>query len=100
MTEEQIRELSIKYLNGTATPEEREILLAWYRNTDEQIEWLSDNRNELTNIYDRVLANLRHHVQTGNKRRNNSGMWLAAASIILCGFLLFILRNKINHFFL
>ncbi|HVX00983.1 MAG TPA: hypothetical protein VHA52_11185, partial [Candidatus Babeliaceae bacterium] len=67
MNEEQIRELSIKYLNGTATPEERQTLLSWYRQIDQEVTWASEDEQELSKVHDRVLANLRQHIQTSHK---------------------------------
>lgn len=100
MNEEQIRELSIKYLNGTATPEERQVLLSWYRQTDQEITWASEDGTELDKVHDRVLINLQHHIRSNKKQSKNSAVrWVAAASVLLLCTLAFIERDQIRQLF-
>lgn len=98
MTEEQIRKLSIKYLNGTATPEERETLLIWYRQIDMEVDWPSEHSQEPDAIHDRVLVNLQQHIRSSEQRgRISIGRWIAAASILVVCSLLFLEKHNLHN---
>lgn len=54
-----------KYLRGTASAEEREQLLDWYRSQDhELVEWLSGNENEEELVYSRIFSNIENKIGT------------------------------------
>jgi len=59
MTEQQIEELVQKYADSTATPEEVQELMDWYRKpTVGEVVWPSDNAAERDRVYQRMLQRL------------------------------------------
>lgn len=88
MEQQEINHLIEKYLAGTATAEEKETLMTWYRSEDiQEVEWHADNPGEIAALRDRVLANLRTHIESTRKKTPVlHSRWFrtaAAAAIIL-----------------
>ncbi len=81
MNAQEIDNLIEKYLNGTATPEEREKVLLWYRGQNQDdVEWILDSAEEENIIKDRVLNNLKAEI----KKQKPAYSWYSiAASIVL-----------------
>ena len=98
MNKERLQELAKKYLDGTATEEEKQALHNWYDTAnDEEIEMVFINRNETAeDIPDRIFAGIRQKmlVDPGENekpdemagmpviKRNRPAVWLAAAAAI------------------
>ncbi len=64
MDQKTILSLIEKYLNGTATTEEREILLDWYRReADQPATWEAFSAEDITRLKTRMLGQLKQHVR-------------------------------------
>ncbi len=96
MNKERLQELAKKYLDGTATEEEKQALHNWYNTTDdEELEMVFINRNETAgDIQDRIFSGIRQKMITGlgeyepveitpvrSINRKRPATWLAAAAI-------------------
>jgi transmembrane sensor len=102
-------QLAQKYLDGTATEEEKQTLHAWYDTADdEQIEMVfSDQPESAENVEQRIFAGIQqrmhgepatiHEIQPAKRKR--PALWLAAAAIIgimLCSIGYLFYRNTDN----
>jgi transmembrane sensor len=78
-----------KYINGTASPEEREQLLNWYRSQQpETVEWPSATETEEKQVYDRILSKIDQHIDTPYQQPGSFSKWYhvaAAAAIFMVG---------------
>lgn len=78
-----------KYINGTASPEEREQLLNWYRSQQpETVEWPSARETEEKQVYDRMLSNIDRHIDASYPQPVPLSKWYyiaAAAAIFMVG---------------
>lgn len=78
-----------KYINGTASPEEREQLLNWYRSQQpETVEWPSARETEEKQVYDRMLSNIDRHIDASYPQPVPFSKWYyiaAAAAIFMVG---------------
>lgn len=107
MTREELSGLIEKYLSGTASPEERERLLTWYRRTSrEETVWPADSPGEAERLKERLLDKLsRAAAMTGQKKyrfvhRKKRYLLAAAASLALtvCFFAWFFVgKTPENH---
>ena len=81
MTKEHIQLLVEKYIDGSATPEERAELLKWYRTeNNRQVKWAEDETENDVRL--RMLANISRH--TFNSRPiKHLWPWIAATASIL-----------------
>src|SRR5690554_6075471 len=95
MDKTNLSELIEKYLNGSASEEERQELLEWYRSFDhELVEWPvergSDDKQE---ILDRVLSTLKSKYfsekKTGKRFLQKTSFAYAAISLFVLGITLF-----------
>jgi transmembrane sensor len=87
MQQQEIDQLINKYLNGTATAQEEEKLLQWYREQNQKaVEWVAEIPDEEDLVKKRVLSKLGEQIQdevgvtTG---RNKIYGFLAAASAVI-----------------
>ena len=98
MDEDQLHQLISEYLNGTATAQEREQVLAWYREHNEQtVEWPAEQVDERQEIKNRVFAHLQQHIQQEQEGSYHLGRWLAAASILLICTFTYLYKTKIYY---
>ncbi|WP_342328008.1 FecR domain-containing protein [Pedobacter sp. FW305-3-2-15-E-R2A2] len=78
-----------KYINGTASPEEREQLLNWYRSQQpETVEWPSATETEEKQVYDRMLSKIDQHIDASSLPSRPLSKWYyiaAAAAIFMVG---------------
>jgi ferric-dicitrate binding protein FerR (iron transport regulator) len=101
-------QLAQKYLDGTATEEEKQALHTWYDTADdEELEMvLSDQPESAENVEQRIFAGIqrRMHDETAAQdavyemgtKRKRPALWLAAAAVIgimLCSIAYFFYRN-------
>ena len=101
MEEGQLHQLISKYLSGTATGQEREQVLAWYREHNAQtVEWPAEQEDERQQIKKRVLAHLHQHIQQEQKNNYHFGRWLVAASIFLISTFAYLYRTNISDWLL
>jgi transmembrane sensor len=83
MTKEQIQLLVEKYIDGSATPHEREELLKWYRAANNRhIKLIAYNESE-DEVRLRMLANITRHTTINSKPAKHLWRWIAAAASIL-----------------
>lgn len=83
MSHEKIYFLIEKYLNNTATDQEKEILLKWYRSEiSKEVEWNSESFDEEDQIKEQMYNQIKKHLDHKVKRHIN---WfrLSAAAVIL-----------------
>lgn len=67
MEKNEIQNLVNKYLNNTASPEEREKLMKWYgENTDQEVEWLAEEENEELQLKTEMFAHIQQEIHRGN----------------------------------
>jgi len=87
MEPDQLTTLMEKYLDGTLTGPEEQVLRDWYRDNEAgEVIWNSDSADERNRVQDRILARLQKDIQqtgTGHviipmRRRR---IWMAAAAI-------------------
>lgn len=101
MDPQEINQLINKYLAGTATEAEQDILLNWYRSQDpEDVEWHSGHPHELEELRERVLANLHAHVESKRKKvwvMNSHWKRIAVAAVLLLAFSLVIYQKTGQH---
>lgn len=86
MSQEKIYFLIEKYLNNTATEQEKEILLKWYRSEiSDEVEWNSESFDEEDQIKEQMYNQIKNHLDHKVKRHIN---WfrLSAAAVILVVF--------------
>jgi transmembrane sensor len=78
-----------KYIDGTASPEEREQLLNWYRSQQpETVDWPAATETEEKQVYDRMLSNIDRHIDATYPQPVPLSKWYyiaAAAAIFLVG---------------
>ena len=99
MEEEYLQILIKKYINGTATPAEREELLSWYRNkTDNEFLWPYKNQYQEKKAKARTLQNLQQQIkrQSITKRRIVPLYYQVAAAIVILAGSFFIYQRSIN----
>lgn len=84
MMQDRIQELVGKYLNGTATEEERQELLTWYRNeAGKTSEWPLASPEEKTLLKERMLGNLLQHIGKTKPRKRFTLLKYAAVFVLL-----------------
>lgn len=78
-----------KYIDGTASPEEREQLLNWYRSQQpETVEWPAATETEEKQVYDRMLSNIDQQIDAAHQQPGPFSKWYyvaAAAAIFMAG---------------
>lgn len=78
-----------KYIDGTASPEEREQLLNWYRSQQpETVEWPAATEIEERQVYNRMLSNIDQHIDASYPQPVPLSKWYyiaAAAAIFMIG---------------
>lgn len=92
MDKENISSLIEKYVTGSATDEERDELLSWYRSFDhDQVEWpIEDNHDDIQERLDRVLLNLKEkHFRSRSTAKNGRRLAYAAMVLFVLGFAIF-----------
>ncbi len=99
MEQEVLNTLIKKYLDGTATEQERTTILNWYRNlSTEEIEIPLDNPEEKNIIKARIYEKLTAYIRDGQADENKPRYrWLAAAVIVglvVLGGSLLLLNNQ------
>lgn len=112
MNKDTLLELAKKYLDGTATEEEKQALHNWYDTADDgEIETVFSNRPEAAeNVEDRIFSRIQRQMHPESEEYNDpeiSGIpvikrrrpaaWLAAAAmagIIACGAVFFLNRSN------
>jgi transmembrane sensor len=83
MTEQQIEVLVQKYTDSTASPEEVEELMDWYRKAAiGEVVWTSDNASERNDVYRRMLQRLQDSL-TVKRTRSYWMTPLRAAAVFL-----------------
>lgn len=87
MNDQEIQELIDKYLDGTATPRERERILTWYRQrNEEEIIWETDSADEESEIKEGMFASLSTQVATTKSRSSRLRyISIAAKAAVLVG---------------
>lgn len=76
-----------KYLDGTLTDSEEQVLRDWYRDNEAgEVIWTSDSPDERTRVQDRMLARLQKDIrQMGTEHKvipmRRRKIWMAAAAI-------------------
>ncbi|SHE88107.1 FecR family protein [Pedobacter caeni] len=93
MKNENLPLLIEKYINGTASPQEREQLLDWYRSQQpEQVEWPAATETEETETYNRMLSGIDQQIDQQIDRTYKAPVpqtkWYymaAAAAVFLVG---------------
>ncbi|MGF7230972.1 FecR family protein [Arachidicoccus sp.] len=85
MLSEDLKELIGKYLDGTATEEERSAVLQWYRSTDlSEVSIDVSSNMEASEIKNRISLKLQQHIK--KQLQPNAGSWLrrmSAAALVL-----------------
>lgn len=67
MKNEDSSQLIEKYLIGTASEEEKEQLLTWYRSRDHsEVEWPAESETEEENVYHRIFSNIEDQIGDHN----------------------------------
>jgi ferric-dicitrate binding protein FerR (iron transport regulator) len=94
MQQQEIDHLIEKYLNGTATVQEEEKLLEWYRRQNQRtVEWIADILDEEDIVKKRVLAKLTAQIggkdTAAHRRRKLYGFAAAASAAIIVSFSLY-----------
>jgi len=87
MQAEEIQALVKKYLDGTATPEEKQLLGKWYQEgRNDPAGWFADEANEEELLRLEMLREIKNRIglQTAKQTRRLWPRIAAAASIILC----------------
>lgn len=85
MEDENLGRLVEKYLRGTATAEERETVLSWYRHVDHgRIEIPLDHAGEKQQISERMLYRLEQHIGKDTPVRKITWYRWVAAAVVLC----------------
>ncbi len=86
MTEQYIEELISKYANGSATREEVETLMNWYRSSDiGDVQWMTQIPGEKHELHERMLLRLRNHVSPRKKIYRLALVRIAAMLVIISG---------------
>ncbi|MBC9914291.1 FecR domain-containing protein [Chitinophaga varians] len=83
---DNIHQLIEKYLDGSITPAEEAILMAWYQEHNQtDIEWLSENEDEEEQVRQRMLTRLSRQINIPEvpPARNRRWMYLSAAASVL-----------------
>ena len=84
MDQKTISLLIEKYLNGTATREEREILLDWYRReADQPAIWEASSAEDITRLKARMLGQLKQHVRKTRSSVHLFQRWRLAAAVLV-----------------
>lgn len=84
MDQKTISLLIEKYLNGTATREEREILLDWYRReADQPAIWEASSAEDITRLKTRMLGQLKQHVRKTRSSVHVLQRWRLAAAVLV-----------------
>ncbi len=84
MDQKTISLLIEKYLNGTATREEREILLDWYRREANQpAVWEASSAEDITRLKTRMLGQLKQHVRKTRSSVHLFQRWRLAAAVLV-----------------
>ncbi len=96
-----------KYLDGTCTPQEKELIDQWYELLDEEgllLKQTEDLSVVEDRIWQRIQENVAHQKTTAPQRKKrlvstipSAYKWMAAAFIIVIGIALFMVRNKQNE---
>jgi transmembrane sensor len=83
MTEQTIDDLIRKYAEGTASPEEVERLMTWYRSAPQgEVPWPATATDEKEAVYSRMLQRLQRDTLPG-KGRLVKLTWLRVAAVLL-----------------
>ncbi|MGF7232807.1 FecR family protein [Arachidicoccus sp.] len=98
-SEEKLRELAQKWLNGTLSPQEEEVFNQWYEQLpDSEINMTSQDANEEV-FRDRVLERIKNSIKTNRSHsvvyKLTHSFWAAAAAAMI--FFLFGLRLYLNR---
>lgn len=73
-----------KYINGTASEEERAQLLTWYRSTQQEVvEWPALTEMEEETVYQRILSKIDREIDSQPKKINFNWQKIAAAAAIV-----------------
>ena len=84
MDQKTILSLIEKYLNGTATREERETLLDWYRReADQPATWDVSSPEDISGLKTRMLGQLKQHVRKTRKPVSLLHRWRLAAAVLV-----------------
>lgn len=84
MDQQTILSLIEKYLDGTATTEEEQLLLDWYRNeADQPAVWEASSAEDITHLKNRMLGQLKLHVRKDAKRVPFLTRWRLAAAVLV-----------------
>lgn len=82
-TREQLDQLAEKWLKGTITPEERELLDQWYnRDTNEPLQWTGQDDSEDI-LGKRLLYNIQQNKKESSMRIHRKWYFSAAAIILI-----------------
>ncbi|MRG43850.1 DUF4974 domain-containing protein [Chitinophaga sp. SYP-B3965] len=84
MDQKTILSLIEKYLDGTATPEERNILLDWYRQeADQPATWETSSAEDITRLKTRMLGQLQLHMRKTRRPVSMFSRWRLAAAVLV-----------------
>jgi len=86
MSPEKIEDLVQKYLNGTATPKERELLDSWYRRQQQNTQvWEAESVDEEQLVKEEMFNNIKKRIAPNRSRKfiPDFYRYVAAASIIV-----------------
>lgn len=84
MLQNRIHDLIDKYLDGTATEDERQELLSWYRDeADKTSEWPVASPEEKIKLKERMLGNLLLHIRKTRPRKRFTLLKYAAVITLL-----------------
>ena len=92
MTDQYVEELIRKYAEKTATPEEVNKLLDWYRSAPvRDVPWPAAQAAEQQQVYDRMLQRLRRGMASPKKAPRLSWLRVAALLVLVVGAALLVL---------
>lgn len=85
---DNIHQLIEKYLDGSITPAEEAVLMAWYQEHNQtDIEWLSENEDEEEQVRQRMFTRLSREINLAEAPPARNRRWMyylsAAASVLL-----------------
>lgn len=84
MDQKTILSLIEKYLDGTATAEETQIILDWYRSeADQPAIWDASSVEDITQLKTRMLGQLRSHIRKDTKKVPFLTRWRLAAAVLV-----------------
>ena len=86
MTEQKVEELIQKYGDGTASDDELQELMQWYRNSLGEVQWVISGPSEKQEVYNRMLSRMQKEIRAA-KSPVVSFPWskVAAVFVLLLG---------------